>query len=102
MFQDRLQKLREQHGYSVKEAAAALHLPYTTYNNYEKNTREPNGEILCRIAAFFSVSLDYLLGATSTHSNQTVSPEEQAATALMYHRPCNLVCINHAKSTLCK
>ena len=32
MFQDRLQKLREQHGYSVKEAAAALHLPYTTYN----------------------------------------------------------------------
>ena len=42
MFQDRLQKLREQHGYSVKEAAAALHLPYTTYNNYEKNTREPN------------------------------------------------------------
>ena len=53
MFQDRLQKLREQHGYSVKEAAAALHLPYTTYNNYEKNTREPNGEILCRIAAFF-------------------------------------------------
>ena len=78
MFQDRLQKLREQHGYSVKEAAAALHLPYTTYNNYEKNTREPNGEILCRIAAFFSVSLDYLLGATSTHSNQTVSPEEQA------------------------
>ena len=78
MFQDRLQKLREQHGYSVKEAAAALHLPYTTYNNYEKNTREPNGEILCRIAAFFSVSLDYLLGATSTHSNQTISPEEQA------------------------
>ena len=78
MFQDRLQKLREQHGYSVKEAAAALHLPYTTYNNYEKNTREPNGEILCRIAAFFSVSLDYLLGATSIHSNQTISPEEQA------------------------
>ena len=78
MFQDRLQKLREQHGYSVKEAAAAMHLPYTTYNNYEKNTREPNGEILCRIAAFFSVSLDYLLGATSMHSNQTVSPEEQA------------------------
>ena len=36
MFQDRLQKLREQHGYSVKEAAAALHLPYTTYNQTVK------------------------------------------------------------------
>ncbi|MDY2509831.1 MAG: S24 family peptidase [Ruminococcus callidus] len=78
MFQDRLQKLREERGYSVKEVAAALNLPYTTYNNYEKNTREPNGEILCRIAAFFSVSLDYLLGMTNAAQNHTQSPEMQA------------------------
>lgn len=78
MFQDRLQKLREERGYSVKEVAAALNLPYTTYNNYEKNTREPNGEILCRIAAFFSVSLDYLLGMANVTQNHTQLPELQA------------------------
>lgn len=78
MFQDRLQKVREERGYSVKEAAAALGLPYTTYNNYEKNTREPNGEILCKIAAFFSVSLDYLLGLTAPEQDAVMTPELRA------------------------
>ena len=41
MFQDRLQKLREQHGYSVKEAAAALHLPYTCLLYTSPSPRDP-------------------------------------------------------------
>jgi transcriptional regulator with XRE-family HTH domain len=75
MFQDRLQKVRESHGYSVKEAATALGLPYTTYNNYEKNMREPSGEVLCQIASFFSVSLDYLFGLTTTGQETGISNE---------------------------
>ena len=62
MFEDRLKAAREKKGLSVKQAAAALRLPYTTYNNYEKNQREPTGGMLCKIAEFYGVSTDYLLG----------------------------------------
>lgn len=62
MFNDRLKKVREKANLTVKQAASALRLPYTTYNNYEKNMREPSGGVLCRIAEFYGVSTDYLLG----------------------------------------
>ncbi len=62
MFEDRLKAARENKGLSVKQAAAALRLPYTTYNNYEKNQREPTGGMICKLAEFYGVSTDYLLG----------------------------------------
>lgn len=68
MFDDRLQKTREAAHLTVKQVAAALRLPYTTYNNYEKNTREPPGGLICKIAEFFGVSTDYLLGMRDTSS----------------------------------
>ncbi|MGN0584302.1 MAG: helix-turn-helix domain-containing protein, partial [Ruminococcus sp.] len=77
MFDDRLKKVRESRGISVKQAAAALRLPYTTYNNYEKNTREPSGGLLCKLAKFYGVSTDYLLGmeeqSTSAQSDENAS-----------------------------
>ena len=39
-----------------------MEMPYTTYVNYEKGLREPNSEVLIKIAKYFSVSIDYLLG----------------------------------------
>lgn len=59
---NRISKLRAQMGISMKEAAAKLEMPYTTYVNYEKGTREPNSETLIKLANFFGTSIDYLLG----------------------------------------
>lgn len=50
----------------MKEAAAKLEMPYTTYVNYEKGTREPNSETLIKLAKFFDTSIDYLLGKSET------------------------------------
>lgn len=50
----------------MKEAARQLEMPYTTYVNYEKGTREPNSETLISLAKFYNVSIDYLLGRTSS------------------------------------
>ena len=58
----RLRELREKRGLSMKDAADLLNTPYTTYVNYEKGTREPNFEALFRLADFFGVSIDALLG----------------------------------------
>lgn len=73
MFDDRLKKAREASNLTVKQAAAALRLPYTTYNNYEKNTREPSGGLICKMAEFFGVSTDYLLGMSNELSKKNES-----------------------------
>lgn len=59
---NRMQLLREEKGLNMKEAAALLRLPYTTYRNYEQGLREPNSEVLVQIANFYDVSVDYLIG----------------------------------------
>ena len=46
----------------MKETAKKLNIPYTTYVNYEKGTREPNSEMLILLAKFFGVTVDYLIG----------------------------------------
>lgn len=54
---NRMQLLREEKGLNMKEAAARLQLPYTTYRNYEQGLREPNSETLVQIANFYGVSV---------------------------------------------
>lgn len=59
---NRIAELRAKLGISMKEAASRLDMPYTTYVNYEKGTREPNSETLIKLSRFFGTSIDYLLG----------------------------------------
>ena len=61
---ERLGLLRTQNGYSRKDLAGRLDMPYTTYVNYETGAREPNANVLRQLSAFFEVSIDYLLGNT--------------------------------------
>lgn len=57
-----MRELRLENNKTMKQAAKELEMPYTTYVNYEKGLREPNSEVLIKIAKYFSVSIDYLLG----------------------------------------
>lgn len=47
---------------SQAQMAAKLGLARETYRNYEVGLREPPLEILVRMAQYFNVSVDYLLG----------------------------------------
>jgi repressor LexA len=64
MIGNRIKTLRESKGYNMRQMAAALNLPYTTYVNYEKGARRPNSEQLILISKYFGVSIDYLIGRT--------------------------------------
>lgn len=66
---NRMQLLREEKGLNMKEAAARLQLPYTTYRNYEQGLREPNSETLVQIANFYGVSVDYLIGRSTSRNS---------------------------------
>lgn len=61
----RLRGLREEKGLTQKDLAQTLGLnSKSTITNYEQNTRDPDYETLIKIAKFFEVSIDYLLGLT--------------------------------------
>lgn len=48
----------------MAQVSKELNIPYTTYVNYEKGKREPNSEMLIKIANYFNVTVDYLIGRT--------------------------------------
>ena len=64
----RLKSLREERGFSQKEFAVEMDLPYTTYNSYETGKRAPDYDMLLKFAEYFGVTVDYLLGRTDEPS----------------------------------
>lgn len=63
---DALKILREKSGNTQQEMADILKIDRITYHRYEKGIREPSLEVLIRIADYFDVSIDYLLGRTDS------------------------------------
>jgi len=60
-FGDVLRWLAEENELTQKQLAADLHMATSTLGNYVRNLREPDFDTLKRIAAYFRVSIDYLL-----------------------------------------
>ena len=83
---NRMRELREERGITMKEAANALGMPYTTYVNYEKGVREPNSETLIKIADFYNTTIDYLVNRSSAHfsKEERLSIEEFHIVSLHY------------------
>lgn len=55
-------ELRRGAGLTQKQLTDALDIHSVTYLHYEKDQREPPLELLVRMAAFFDVTTDWLLG----------------------------------------
>lgn len=62
MLADVLKRLREQHALSQAKLSEQLQIPKGTYVTYEYGTREPNIEMINKLADFYGVTTDYLLG----------------------------------------
>ena len=60
----RLRDLREDHDLTQKELGEAINLPQRTYSSYETGNRMIPPEVLCALADFYGVSVDYLLRRT--------------------------------------
>ena len=61
MFGDVIKSLRVSHNISQVQLASEIHVSKQTISNWENNNILPSIEMLVKIAAFFSVSTDYLL-----------------------------------------
>lgn len=58
----RLKKLMAETGVTQKQVADAIGVTEPAMNHYINGRREPNIEMLCKLADFFHVSVDYLVG----------------------------------------
>ena len=62
IFAERLKELREEKGLSYSQLAKEIGVSYVSIGRWERNLRVPNIIDLKKIAEFFGVSADYLIG----------------------------------------
>ena len=68
--------LRKEKGLTQKEAAASLGISQALLSHYEKGIRECGLSFVVRVADFYGVSCDYLLGRSPDRSCLTLSVDE--------------------------
>ena len=61
----RLKEIRRAKGISQLKLAIDLHTSQNTISRYETGEREPGINELIKIADYFNISVDYLLGRTN-------------------------------------
>lgn len=61
----RLKELRIAKGMTQNELAKVIGYSSLSYARYEKGECEPDISTLCKLADYFNVSVDYLLGRTA-------------------------------------
>ena len=68
--------LRKEKKISQKQAAEELEISQALLSHYEKGIRECGLEFLVKIAAYYGVSCDYLLGKTSVRESAELQKEK--------------------------
>ncbi len=67
-YSERIVELRTEKGLSQKAAAVDLGISQALLSHYEKGIREFNLDFLCRIAEYYNVTTDYVLGRTDSRT----------------------------------
>ncbi|MEK4267031.1 helix-turn-helix domain-containing protein [Bacillus sp. FSL W8-0940] len=76
MLGKRITSLRKQSGLTQEELAKKLNITRSALSQYELGTREPNYDLLIKIADFFEVSTDYLLRGTDPKVQDKIFEDE--------------------------
>ena len=74
-FGSRLRELLHERNISQKDFAREMGIAPSTAGNYVNGLREPDYELLKRIARFFHVSTDFLLGVENEKADDAIENE---------------------------
>ncbi|MGG3884298.1 helix-turn-helix domain-containing protein [Brevibacillus panacihumi] len=87
-FKERLKELRTKKGITQEVLASHLDIPESTVRRYESSDDStPRRERLEKIADFFNVKIDYLLGRTDDPSPPDMKDKpSDELTTIMYHK----------------
>lgn len=79
----KLLELRKNNNLTQQELANILKVTQTTYQYYEKEKSEPNIETLCKLADFYNVTLDYLVGRQIKNDIGYLTDKQYSAVILL-------------------
>lgn len=65
-IKERMKELRKERNLRQEDIAVELGIAITTYCRYELGMRDPTLTVLCRMADYYGVTTDYLLGRSDT------------------------------------
>ena len=71
----RIRDIRKQNGVTMKELGKAVGVGESTISMYENGKRQPDNSMLLKIADYFNVSVDYLLGRDEQQKMPTVEDD---------------------------
>lgn len=75
-FGSRMKKLRAEKGLTLDELVEELHISKPSLSRYENNKAYPKADDLAKIADYYNVTTDYLLGRTDERFGQIARPSE--------------------------
>lgn len=79
----RLKTLREEKKISQQKLAIDLNVSQASISKYEKGLAEPDIPMLCTMAEYFHVSVDYLIGRAEQREILPVRPLEERELSLV-------------------
>lgn len=79
----RLKILRKNANKTQQNIADYLNMTAPGYNCYENEKREPNIETLCKLADYYKVSLDYLVGRNFVNEVGYLTDQQKQAVNLL-------------------
>ena len=59
---NRIRQLRKERGLSITKLAESIGISYQSLQRYEAGKRDPGIQVLIKLADYFNVSVDYLIG----------------------------------------
>ena len=69
----KIKELRLEKNLKQKDVSKALNIATNTLSQFENNKGRPSLEVLCAMATYYNVSIDYLVGREDDFGNVTVA-----------------------------
>ena len=85
-FAKRLRELRKDKNVSQKKLSNYLGYGYTAIANYESGRNEPSFDTLCKIAGYFDVTVDYLIGKEDNPLREDTISKIESELVLNYRK----------------
>ena len=76
----KLRELRKANNLTIAKAAEELNIPFETYRSYEIGRNQADYDTLIKVAKFFGVSVDYLLGQEEDIRTRLAAPVSEGGT----------------------
>ncbi|MCJ7988914.1 helix-turn-helix domain-containing protein [Priestia sp. OVS21] len=77
VFNKRLLELRKDKNKTQEDMSKILGVHRGTYANYEKGNRQPDFDMTKKIADYFDVTVDYLIGRTNDPQGDSLKDDEK-------------------------